>query len=340
MKSSRLPFRAVVVPVLFLPSLTLTSTAALACASCGCTLSAEWDNLNFSGAGGAKLDLRYDYVNQDQLRSGTKTISAADASKRLNRGDPQEVEEYTKNNYVTLGIDYAINQDWAVNVQLPYINRSHGTLGDASDGVTPGEDGGQYKSSTADLGDIKLIGRYQGFSEQHNFGVMFGVKLPSGDHDKYGVSTDTSAPEAVLIDPGLQPGTGTTDAILGAYYLDSLNRSWDYFAQGLVQKALNTKDEYKPGDSLNINLGVRYLEFSGVTPQLQLNARHVERDSGDNADVFSTGGTLIYLSPGVSVPLNRRSSVYGFLQLPVYQDVNGVQLTPRYTASLGARYSF
>jgi hypothetical protein len=319
---------------------TIAPTAALACASCGCTLSAEWDNLNFSGDSGLKLDLRYDYVNQDQLRSGTNTISAAAASQRLNRGDPQEVEDYTKNNYLTLGIDYIVNQDWAVNVQLPYINRNHSTLGDASDGRIPGDGGGQYKSSTSALGDIKLIGRYQGFNEQHNFGVMFGVKLPTGSHDKYGTSTDSTEPDRVLIDPGLQPGTGTTDAILGVYYVDSLNKNWDYFAQGLVQKALNSKDDYKPGDSLNVNLGVRYLDLSIVVPQLQLNARHVERDSGDNADVFSTGGTLVYLSPGISVPVAKRASVYGFVQLPVYQDVNGVQLTPRYTASVGVRYSF
>ena len=314
--------------------------AASACASCGCTLSAEWDNLNFAGESGFKFDLRYDYVNQNQLRSGTDTISAADASQRLNRGEPQEVEDYTKNNYVTLGIDYVFNPSWAINLQLPYINRAHSTLGEASDGVTPGDDGGQYKSNFSELGDIKLIGRYQGFSEQHNIGVMLGFKLPSGSHDKYGTSTDPTAPEPVLVDPGLQPGTGTTDLILGAYFVDSLNKSWDYFAQGLVQRALNSYNHYKPGDSFNVNLGLRYMEFANVTPQLQLNARNVERDSGDNADVFSTGGTLIYVSPGVSIPVSKQSSVYGFVQLPVYQDVNGVQLVPHYTASLGVRYSF
>lgn len=335
MKLLRLPLYATVSAVA-----CLISAEVMACASCGCTLSAEWDNLNFSGDTGFKLDLRYDYVNQDQLRSGTGTISAADASQRLNRGEPQEVEEYTKNNYVTAGVDYVFNQNWAVNLQLPYIDRSHSTLGEASDGTTAGAGGGQYKSDISELGDIKLIGRYQGFSEQHNVGLMFGIKLPTGKHDKYGTSTDPTAPEPVLIDPGLQPGTGTTDAIFGIYYVDSLSKNWDYFAQGIMQKAFNEHKDYRPGDSVNVNLGVRYLEFAGFTPQLQLNARNVERDSGDNADIYSTGGTLVYLSPGVSVPINKQASVYGFVQLPIYQDVNGVQLTPRYTASLGARYSF
>jgi hypothetical protein len=321
-------------------ALGVVAAPVLACSSCGCTLSTEWDNLSFTSANGLKLDVRYDYLNQDQLRSGTNTISASTASQRLNRGEPQEVESYTKNNYVTVGLDYAFNADWAVNLQLPYINRSHSTLGTASDGYTPSDDGGQYKSNTSDVGDIKLIGRYQGFTEQRNFGVLFGVKLATGNHTKTGDSTDSNAPGPADIDRGLQPGTGTTDIILGAYFVDSLNKNWDYFAQGLFQKSLNSKEEYKPGDAINLNVGLRYMEFASFTPQLQINARHVERDSGDNADIFSTGGTLVYVSPGVSVPLSKQASVYGFVQLPIYQDVNGVQLAPRYTASLGARYAF
>ncbi|HET8711484.1 MAG TPA: hypothetical protein VFM32_08915 [Spongiibacteraceae bacterium] len=52
--------------------------------------------MSLTGAEGFKLDLRYDYINQDQLRSGTRTISGAEARQRLNRGEPQEVEEHTK----------------------------------------------------------------------------------------------------------------------------------------------------------------------------------------------------------------------------------------------------
>lgn len=336
MKLSNLPLCAAVVAAIA----AVASTGTLACASCGCTLSTEWDNLSFTGTDGFKVDLRYDYLNQNQLRSGTDTISAVRASQRLNRGDPQEVENYTKNNYLTLGLDYAINRDWGMNLQVPYVNRSHSTLGTASDGTTAGDGGGQYKSDISELGDIKLIGRYQGFSEQYNFGILFGLKLATGSHTKYGDSTDPTSPDPVLIDRGLQPGSGTTDGILGAYYTDTLSRNWDYFVQALLQKALNSKDQYKPGDAINVNAGVRYMEFASFAPQLQLNARHVERDSGDNADVFSTGGTLVYLSPGVSVPLTKQTSVYGFVQVPIYQNVNGVQLAPRYTVSVGAHFSF
>lgn len=323
-----------------LAAVIVAPISAFACASCGCTLSSDWENLGYTGTKGIRLDLRYDYLNQNQLRSGTGTISPGDASRISNSGSPQEVERYTRNDYVTIGIDYSPSADWGINLQIPYINRSHSTLGTASDGVTAGPGGGQYDSSTSGIGDVKLIGRYQGFTDRHNFGVLFGAKLPTGSHTKTGVSTDPTAPGSVAIDRGLQPGTGTTDAILGAYYADGISEEVDYFAQVTFQAAMNSSDQYRPGNGANINFGLRYSGFTSFTPQIQVNARHVQRDSGANADTVSTGGTLVYLSPGVVVPVSAHASVYGYVQVPVYQNVYGVQLTPRYTASFGVHYTF
>ena len=108
----------------------------------------------------------------------------------------------------------------------------------------------------------------------------------------------------------------------------------------MFQKALNSSNDYKPGDGVNLNLGLRYAGIAGIAPQLQLNYRYVRHDEGANADQISTGGTLLYMSPGVAASINTQISVYGFVQLPLYQDLNGVQLAPRYTASLGVRYTF
>lgn len=306
-----------------------------ACSSCGCTLSSDWENLGFSSTSGFKIDVRYDYLNQNELRTGTHSISRSAAA-----ADPNaEVEKYTRNNYLTVGVDYSTNPDWGVNVQLPYINRNHTTLGAGSDGVSPGD--GAYHSSTSSIGDIKVIGRYQGFTEQHNFGLLLGLKLPTGSHTKTGSLTDGSGP--AVIDRGLQPGSGTTDAIIGAYYVDAFNHDWGYFTQAIVQKPLDTSDGYKPGDSLNLNLGLRYQGFDDITPQLQVNARFVEHDHGQSADgayAPGTGGTLVYLSPGATYRVNKQVKVYGYVQLPIYQDVNDLQLTPRWTASLGFNYAF
>jgi len=319
----------------------MASADVMACASCGCTLSSDWSNQQFAYSPGLRLDVRWDYLDQNQLRSGTGTISPAAASQIMNNGSPQEVEKYTTNNYFTLGIDYSKTPDWGVNVQLPFIDRSHSTLGTASDGSTPGPGGGQYDSHTSSFGDVKVVGRYQGFIPGcSTLGVLFGAKLPTGSHTETGASTDPTAPGSVPIDRGLQPGTGTTDVILGAYYTNSITQNLGYFAQALFQRALYSEDQYTPGEGLNLNLGLRYLGFSGFDPQIQLNFRHVLHDTGAQADSLSTGGTLLYISPGVSVSVSNYVSVYGFIQLPVYQDLNGVQLAPHFTTSVGMRYSF
>ena len=316
------------------------SNAAWACASCGCSLSQDWESAGVSSNSGFKLDVRYDYLNQNQLRSGSRTISSAAASQIVNDGENQEVESYTKNDYVTASLDYTVNPDWGVNLQLPYIVRSHSTLGTESDGFTPGPDGGQYTSHTASLGDVKVVGRYLGLLESKKLSLQFGLKLPTGSHTQTGTSTDPGVTDPVDIDRGLQPGTGTTDLIVGSTYSAAVSNQWSYMVQGLFQTPLQSRDGYRPGNGVNVNVGLRYSGNEAFQPQLQLNIRHAVRDRGANADTVSTGGTLVYLSPGVTVPLNKRTAVYSYVQLPVYQHVNGVQLTPKYTASLGLRFAF
>ena len=303
-----------------------TEGRAFAC-SCGCsTISSDWENIQSPGASitfkpGLSLDLRYDYLDQNQLRHGTDSISAIDASKLKNDGQPQEVEKDTQNNYVTLGVDYAIDRLWGINVQVPFIDRRHSTLGTNSDGITPGPGGMSYDSRTDGIGDIRITGRYQGILRDCTYGtlgVLGGIKLPTGSFTEKGTSTDPTMPGDVSIDRGLQPGSGTTDIILGAYYSNDITENWDYFAQALYQRALNFREHYRPGDSVLGNVGMRYAGFEYFSPLLQLNVKYANRDSGRNSDRYSTGGTFLYLSPGVSVPvIGRHLLLYGFVQVPI-----------------------
>lgn len=43
------------------------------------------------------MDIRYDYLNEDQLRPGTGTISPVAASQLVNGEGSQEVEKFTRN---------------------------------------------------------------------------------------------------------------------------------------------------------------------------------------------------------------------------------------------------
>ena len=357
----QLKFKKIAVAMVF----TFQAAGVMACASCGCSLNTDIGTQGMGMTPGWSLDLRYDTLNQNKLRSGTKGISQAQAAKTTNTatGAPAEVEGYTQNNYITASLDYNDGESWGVTAVLPFIKRNHMTYGSNSNegtgGFPIGENG--YSSKGSGIGDVRIIGRYFGLAEQKDWGIQFGVKLPSGSNSQ---SAAANSGGTVAVDPGLQRGTGSTDLIGGIYKFGFVNdlENWGYFAQAQYQAAvivtnvpnslvglssgpsdsptITTGGSYRPGNSLNVNVGVNYQAFEKWVPTLQLNVINKRTDSGIAADTIATGGTLAYLTPGVLYRLTETTQVYANLQLPVYQNVNGIQIVPSYIASMGVRVHF
>ncbi|MDC8786814.1 TonB-dependent receptor [Roseateles koreensis] len=303
----------------------LASGAAQACSSCGCLLNSDWASQGFKADAGLTLDLRHDYFDQDQLRSGTGTMNRSS----LTFPNEQEIQQRTTNHVTTLTADYGINADWGVSLQLPYISRSHTTIAAGDTDLS--------SSRSSSFGDARVLGRYRGFNAERSWGLLFGLKLPTGAID---VNFNGGPQADQPLDRGLQAGTGSTDLLVGAYHFGSIGAGLDYFGQVLVQAPLSTKDQFKPGVTTTLTAGLRYVSESGIVPQLQLNLRHEGRESGDNADAPNSGSTLVYLSPGATVALTEQLQGYGFVQVPIYQHVTGLQLEPKVTFSLGLRYGF
>ena len=304
----------------------VASKAALACSSCGCSLNTDWSAQGFGGGEpGLRMDLRFDYIDQKELRSGTKAVDRGS----LEIPNEDEIQQRTKNNNYTLFADYTFNADWGVYVMVPYFDRYHTTIAPGDTDIST--------SHTQSLADVRVVGRYSGFSPDHSWGVQFGVKLPTGSfHNNFNDGPQAGEP----LDRGLQPGTGTTDLLVGVFKFGALNRDWDYFAQAMVQQPLAAREDFKPGTGLNLNFGVQYVSFESFTPMLQINARIEGRDSGAQADIPNSGAALWYLSPGATFHLTHSLHAFAFVQLPIAQRVNGLQLEPYYTASVGARYVF
>jgi hypothetical protein len=299
--------------------------AALACSSCGCTLSSDWSSQGIAPSGeGFRFDFRFDYFNQDQLRSGTKSVNR----NSLEVPNEQEIQQTTINRNYALGFDYSPNADWGVNLQVPYFNRYHTTIAPGDTEIST--------SHTESFGDARLVGRYLGFADDGSVGVQLGVKLATGSFNNNFIA---GPQEGERLDRGLQPGTGTTDLLVGAFNFGALSRNWDYFAQGMLQQPVNSRDGFRPGTGFNLNAGFRYVEFEHAIPSIQVNARIEGRESGPNADVANSGATLVYLSPGVNFKIAEKLHGYVFAQVPIYQRVNGLQLEPRYTVTLGVYYT-
>jgi hypothetical protein len=298
---------------------------ALACSSCGCTVGTDWADQGYSTAKGLRLELRYDFVDQDQLRRGAHTVDRA--SVPIPNDD--EIQQATITRFYTLNAAYAINRDWAVSASLPYLNRQHSTIAEGDDTLST--------SHTSGVGDARILARYQGFFEDRSFGVQFGVKLPTGAYH----SNFASGPQAgAQLDRGLQAGSGTTDLLLGLYQYAAISRDWDRFEQIQLKQPLDSRQQFRPSSSVDLTAGLRYVGFAAVTPQLQLNARFEGRETGAQGDYENSGSRVLYLSPGLSGRLYGGVSAYGFVQVPLWQYYNGYQLAPHYNLSAGVSYRF
>jgi hypothetical protein len=329
--------------------------AAHACASCGCALSTD-AAMGYSAVPGWRINLEYDFISQNQLRSGTGAVSNTQPASINNAGGSQEVEHQTINRYLTLGISYSPSANWNFSALVPYIDRSHTTYGNATtDQLTPDNLSG---ATSKGLGDIKLIGSYQGFLPTHNLGLQLGVKLPTGRYGGQNVNTGatvgrnpvffSSGPNASsgqALDTSLQPGTGSTDLIVGAYYYQAISQNFDAFINGQFQSAVaenlnQSGGDYRPGNLASVSFGLRYEANPKVVPQLQVNIYRKSHDQGALADTGNTAGTVVYLSPGVTVSVWKNLQVYGFVQRAIYSKLDGYQLFPRWTGNVGITYAF
>ena len=314
-----------------LGAVLLAPGEAGACATCGCTLSAD-AALGFAVLPGWRLSLEYDYLDQDQLRSGTRAVNTVP--------DGTELEHDTLNQYITAGVSYAPNFDWSFQLFVPYVVRSHSTYG-TYESSEPLPD--LSYANFAKLGDVRLLANYQGFMSSGELGVQVGVKLPTG---QYGTAIDfRSGPKAGQpLDASLQPGTGSTDVIVGAYYQHPVSKNLELFASAQFQAAVRERlnqpgNDYRPGNAAAAIVGLRYEADPRWVPQLQLNFLHKQPDEGALADIQNTAGTVLYVSPGITLQLARKLVAFGFVQLPVYSNLYGYQLFPHYAASVGLSYA-
>lgn len=295
------------------------SGEAMACAACGCLANNNFQTQGIATTPGWMVGLSYDFVDQNRLMLGTR-----DAAGHANLSLPnaQEIEQLTRTSTTTLHVDYTA-ADWGVNVRLPYLDRYHVTYPPGSVST--------LSSQSRTLGDARILGRYTGLSAMGGTGLLIGLKLPTGPiHETFS--------DGSLLDRSLQPGTGSTDILLGGFTTGNIGHmSW--FVQGLWQSPLATREDYRPGYTASLDVGLRYGHFGQrVVPMLQVNAIQRGRDTGLQATPDTTGGELVYVAPGVYAHIGNDVSAYALVQLPVYQRVNGLQLVPRYMPSLGIMY--
>ena len=304
-----------------------------ACASCGCTLNSD-AALGYSAEPGLRMSFEYDYIHQDQLRHDRDRTSTVP--------DDTELERETLNRYYTLGLDYNPTADWNIDLRVPWVVRTHSTYGDFDSGAPLS---GVSDSRSSSLGDLRLIGSFQGILPLHNLGLQLGVKLPTG---RYGtdVKFDRGPLEGEPLDASLQPGTGSTGPHRRRLLLSADRPQSELLRQCAVPSPRSLHDSVSRAMISGLATrprsawGCAMTAIRGSSPSCRSTCCTSWSTRAHWPDITDTAGYVAYLSPGVTVRVVSNLHAFAFAQLPIYSDLVGYQLFPRYTASVGASYAF
>lgn len=194
---------------------------------------------------------------------------------------------------LALEVEYGLTADWELTVQAPFVRKE--TAAATSEGLGDVLLGTKYRFLRVDTPGL-----------QRSIAALFQVKLPTGD--------DEAAPRL---------GSGSTD-YLGGLTAGYEGRRWYGFASIRYRRNSEGGGGLKKGDRqfIDVSGGVRpwlagYLEPDWVF-LLELNWEHADRDRLDGALLQETGGSGIFLAPGVFWTW-RNHAIKGGLQLPISQ---------------------
>jgi hypothetical protein len=305
--------------------LALGTASVAAHASCGSAFCTLMTDRYAQGTGtphdGWSLDLRLESVTQDQLRSGTRNLDASQVT------GEEAIERHTRNLNTVATLSYGISDDWSISLRLPFVKRDH--LHDLFDPETSAIGPSEQWQFTKP-GDVQVLARRQFATEtaDRSWAVFGGLKLPTG-------STQVTNADGARAERALQPGSGTTDIVAGLAVRQAMGPSDALIGQAVWSQALGAHEDYKPGGRLDLSAGWSHAYSHSLGAVVQLNLSHRARDSGAQSEPDNSGSTKLQLSPGVTVGVGAASTLYAYLQLPLYQKVNGIQLVARRAIAVG-----
>lgn len=304
----------------------LSSAAHASCGANVCSARTGWgvQSINDRRDTGTLLDLRLEYIDQNDLRTGSHTGGASQHHDEL----------YTLNRNAIFTLDHGFAPNWGVTATLPVFARQHqhihhhqgAEILDRWDFTRAGDMRVLFRhhraaTGAAADGDADALGATVAFNA--------GLKLPTGEHEVANAAGDRA-------ERTLQPGTGTTDLLLGGYFgrgFDALGVN--AFAQAGLQYAIDERAGYRPGDRWTFDIGASYELTHNLAALAQINLLWARRDRGAEAEPDSTGGEFVFFNPGLSVSLSPKTQAYLLVQVPLYQRVNGTQLTADHAVVVG-----
>ncbi len=293
-----------------------------------CLLSQGISPLDTMKGTGIKITERYTVL--DQIYQGT--------SRQANQGVKEEHSTTELTGF------YGVTPDFLLLAVVPY--KWGKTTGDPMPDGTPDT---MMAGSASGLGDVALMGRYSFLKKETPdtttiLAALAGIKFPTG-------KTDAKTSDGMdYLDSHMQPGTGSTDWLLGLSFSHSLSR-FSVSANLLGTIAGDGQfgtTEHRFGNSVNYDVTGKYRlapeAFSPMKTQvfgaLGMNGEARDRETEDHVTVPDSGGNTVYLSPGLQLVLPPHWIVDLSYQYAVYHNLYGTQLGETYKAVAGVTYLF
>ncbi len=292
------------------------------CCSGGVPLS---NNLGLpnEGKGSSVLGLSYDYNNLNTLKAGTEKL---DDNSRLRN-----------THSILLNYGYSFTDRFSVETLFTWVNQTR----------TISQFGNENFTETTGIGDAVFLLKYaipQILGEQSVLSFGAGVKAPLG-------KSDLKSDEGIQLTADLQPGSGAWD-MLGWLSISKpvsfrpsamLSGSVTFRETGVNSSYLNNTATYEFGNVLQANVGYtdQFLIFNTiVNPGLVFKYRKSFDDKIDNSKIPNTGGEWVFVRPEVTFLLSPKLSFNTKVELPLYSNVVGTQLTPTVRFTAGVQYRF
>jgi hypothetical protein len=323
--------------------------AGASCGSASCPI--DTHAFNLPDPGRWSLDVSFQYIDQDEPRVGTHSAEVGEIP-----GEHDEVR--TLNRATTLSLRYALSDRFLFGVSVPWVDRFHEHLegGEPAEGheevavkhAGPSHEPVREEWSIQGLGDVLLEGQARVWqSGRTSLWLLGGLELPTG-------ASDLDNGDGEVAELPVQPGSDSVDGLFGATLRGSVLRETahqgsmggtvavPYFAGVSYRRNGKGRNDYRLGDEWQLNAGGAYPVAQRLEALFQVNSRFRGKDSPGltEEDPDFTGGTFVYLSPGLRLTLGDRWSGYLYVQVPVYQDVNQLQLTSKANGLVGVQARF
>lgn len=262
-------------------------------------------------------EFREDYTEFQRLPQSAINSKAAAAG---------EIDLVDRSYIETLSLSYGVVENVQVGMSIGYYHAVRARSAEFDSGS------GDTEIATFDpdgFTDLWLNGKYR-FSRgpAGSFSVFGGVKFPTGRNDVVNS-------EGERVEPSATAGSGSYDGMLGL--------AWSRFLTSRItmdvssQYTLRTEaNGFKLGDRVDAGTAFAYRftedvqRFPQVSAFAEANVRYLFKSEEEGASNNNTGGTAIFLTPGVRVGFSRHFSFTASAPLPVLQDLNGEQLKTAY----------